>query len=138
MRFERIMGFIKYIIISLAVICIDKADFNNADEPVNANYVSEILDPYSYSIDSENYAFSSPKTRCRVPRQSNFTNTLRTSSQAQRQNTVNQSRNGFTLVKAGKSMNEYTTSLFLRSIINFPSGLSESNHHLIGLRKLII
>ncbi len=138
MRFDSIIGLMKYMIICLAFICFDKADDSSSALRLEDEISSEFTIPAQDYFQTENFSFSVPETQCRVPRQSNFINTFRTFSQAQRTNSVNQSRNGFTLVKAGKSMNEYTTSLFFKSIINFPSGLNESSHHLIGLGKLII
>ncbi len=139
----RIEGKIWHIIliVCLALSCFDKADYlpyADSDDSL-CSILSEITTTDTNLIEAENLTFSVPETVCRVPRQTNFSNSLRTISQVQRQNSsTNHARNGFILTKSGKSMNEYTTSLFLISILNFPSGMNETNHHLIGLRKLII
>lgn len=89
-------------------------------------------------IPSGNAAFAVPQTECRVPRQSNAINCTRTITQTVRTNGISSSRGGFTMTKSGKLMNPHTTSLFFESINLFPSGLTESSHHLISLGKLII
>ncbi len=117
-------------ILSLALILVDKADVLPS--------ASESSDFATVLIEAENFAFSMPEPSGQLPRQTNFTSSLRTFAQAGRQNQPHQNRHGFTMTKSGKSMNVYTTSLFFQSILNFPSGLNESSHHLISLRKLII
>lgn len=120
------------LIICLSCLLNDKAD----DILISQDYGQEIE---SHFIDQETRdTFSAPETQCRVPRQSNVINSTRTLTQTQRNNTTNISRHGFTLSKSGKSMNQYTTSLFFVPINRFPSGLAESSHHLIYLGKLII
>ena len=89
-------------------------------------------------IPSGNAAFAVPQTECRIPRQSNAINCTRTITQTVRTNGISSSRGGFTMTKSGKMMNPHTTSLFFESINLFPSGLTESSHHLISLGKLII
>ncbi len=128
MRFERIIRILKYILLCLAFIAIDKADDSAISHTANA----------SYDFSAENYSFSTPEPQCRLPRQTNFSNLLRASGQSVRSNHTNNCRNGFVLAKSGKSMNPYTTSLFFVSLIRFPSGLTEANHRLISLGKLII
>ncbi len=139
MEFVKKFSILKCFIVCLLCIAANKADdwLYRTDSRIGT-INSEIRIPEANLISIENYSFSSPETQCRVPRQSNFTSTLRTFSQAQRNSSSNHSRHGFVLTKSGKSMNEYTTSLFFISILNFPSGLNEANHHLISLRKLII
>ncbi len=133
---------LKLLIVCLALISAQKADDflypSDRDGFPSIQNDSEIRKPETGLIRTENSVFSMPESQCRIPRQTNFTNSLRTSGHAQRQNNAGQLRTGYTLVKSGKSMNEYTTSLFFRSILDFPSGMNESNHHLISLRKLII
>ncbi len=140
MERKRVIGFIKYAVICLAFVFVNKADDIFVCESGHAAYeiLSEIRKHESDLIKTENSKFSAPENQCRVPRQSNFTTSLRTAAQAHRNSQTNHSRNGFTLTKSGKSMNGYTTSLFIISILNFPSGMNETSHHLIGLRKLII
>ncbi len=114
---------IRYIVICLAAICLCMAD----DIERGNVYV-----PYA------DCSFSASDLQCGVPRNSTYTNTLGPSLQVQRQNTGNSGRTGFTIMKTGKSMNEYSTSLFHKSIIRFPSGMNETSRRLIGLGKLII
>ncbi len=140
MKIEGKIWILKYLVICLAVIFAQKADdllFSDYNITINGR-TSEIKTTETNLIMMDYSSFSAPEAQCRIPRQTNFTNSFRTPVQAHRHNTGNTSRNGFTLTKSGKSMNVYTTSLFLISIINFPSGMKEANHHLIGLRKLII
>ena len=92
----------------------------------------------SHSVSAHSYALTSSQTECRVPRQTNIVNSFRTFSANRRHNTTTSSGNGFTMTKAGKSMNTYSSSLFFDSLRLFPSGFNESSHHLINLRKLII
>ncbi len=128
MRFERIIRILKYLLVCLVFSVIDRAD---------DSILSHIENRTSY-LSTENYSFSTPEPQCRLPRQTNFSNVLRTSGQSLRTNQTNSSRNGFILAKSGKSMNPYTTSLFFVSLIRFPSGLTETHHHLISLGKLTI
>ncbi len=90
------------------------------------------------SFDRVDFSFTAPALQCSVPLNSVSANSLRTSFQTQRQNTTKTSRTGFTIIKAGKSMNEYSTLLFRKSIAKFPSGMNENTHRLISLGKLII
>ncbi len=131
---------LRLVIVCLAVLFAQRADDLLSQDHMDALKVSEseIKNPETNLVKTENSSFSMPETRCRVPRQTNIAIPLRTFGQAHRHNISNHSRHGFTLTKSGKSMNEYTTSLFFRSLIDFPSGLAETNHHLISLGKLII
>ncbi len=97
-----------------------------------------IMSSSSVSFDRVDFSFTASVLQCAVPLNSFSANSLRTSFQSQRQNTTKTSRTGFTMVKAGKSMNEYSTLLFRKSIVNYPSGMNESSHRLISLGKLII
>lgn len=90
------------------------------------------------SVYAHSYALTSSQTECRVPRQTNIANSFRTFSAHRRYNTTTYSGSGFTVTKVGKSMNTYSSSLFFSSLRLFPSGLNESSHHLINLRKLLI
>ncbi len=133
------------IVMKLLFVCLVMLTAGKADDLLHcdartsaAEIISEIRNTETNLIRTENSAFSIPETQCRIPRQTNFTGTARTLVQAGRHNISSQGRNGFTMTKSGKSMNEYSTSLFFISILNFPSGLNESSHHLIRLRKLII
>ncbi len=138
--------FRKYRILKLIVVCLACISANKADDLLDKNIsrdfdngiISTVSGDENNIIKTGYSSFSMPETQCRIPRQSNFSISLRTFGQAQRNNSTNSSRNGFTLMKSGKSMNEYSTSLFHTSILNFPSGMSESTHHLISLGKLII
>ncbi len=138
MKSGRIIGFLKYMVVCLALVAFDKADDALMDSKTTAETASLLTVPEEDFIDTNIYSFSVPENQCRIPRNSNLTTSLRTFSSGQRQNTSNFARNGFTIVKNGKSMNEYTTNLFFVSLYNFPSGMNESSHRLIGLRKLII
>lgn len=132
MKLKGKLSILAGLIICLSCILNDKADDVLVSYDYGHNIGSHFMDQ-----DKRDF-FSAPETQCRVPRQSNVINSTRTLTQAQRSNTTNISRHGFTLSKAGKSMNQYTTSLFFVSINRFPSGLAESSHHLIYLGKLII
>ncbi len=132
------IGLVRILFVCLAVLLFSKTDELYSSIRIEDEVSSEILIPTDEYFQTENYSFSAPETQCRVPRNSNFSISLRTFAKAHRSNPSSQSRNGFTMVKSGKSTNEYTTSLFLISIFNFPSGLNESTHHLISLGKLII
>ncbi len=138
MKFEGKFGILKYLIVCLALICVNKADDFLRHTDNVAETVSEIIPTESNHIKAENFSFSMPEAQCRIPRQTSVANSLRTFAQAHRLNPTNQSRSGFTLTKSGKSTNVDTTLSFLSSIITFPSGMNETNHHLISLRKLII
>ncbi len=137
---------VKFSILASLIFCLscmlnDNADsfsssFFNEDHNVVNLIDSDSQDAHHFQ--NGNISFSVPETQCRVPRQSNVINPTRTLSQGKRNHPVNHSRHGFTLSKSGKSMNQYTTSLFSVSINRFPSGLAESSHHLIYLGKLII
>ncbi len=139
-KMERALKILRYLFVCLIFILINEADtfcFHESD--YDENIVSTIANTETNISKTENLSFSMPETHCRVPRNTNFSFSFRTSRLAARTNSsVNHSRCGFTLTKAGKSMNESTTDLFLSEILNFPSGMNETNHRLIGLRKLII
>ena len=98
----------------------------------------DISDVSSLSKTADCYAFSSSETQCRVPRQTSYSSSTRSITNSRRSGPTNLPRNGFIMTKSGKSMNSYTTSLFFNSINRFPSGLTETDHHLISLGKLII
>lgn len=142
MDFVRQFRILKYLIICLSCCFMaDKADdllYHEAEYLPSGSSVSEVLPVENRFNDADNYSFTAPETQCRIPRQTSISNTLRTFAQAKRPNHLNSTRHGFTMTKPGKSMNPYTTSLFLVSILNFPSGLSERTHRLISLGKLII
>ncbi len=148
MDFVRKFSVLKYIVICLTCLSVaEKADdllCPDANEPeCRAIYdaggaVWEFQDSARSHFDADRYSFTLPDAQCPVPRQTNIANTSRTSAQAKRPNLQNIARHGFILAKPGKSMNQYTTSLFFVSILNFPSGLTEANHRLISLGKLII
>ncbi len=129
---------VKYIIICFVLVCMGKADDSVCEGGFGDESVSEIISSSSFSGKSVNYSFTATSYQCSVPRNSNYTNSLRTSYQTQRHNSGGSAKRGFTMLKTGKSMNEYSTSLFHKSIANFPSGLNESSHRLIVLGKLII
>ncbi len=140
MSYMRIIGTLKYLIICLVLIMIDKSgdsSFVQLHDGFN-NESSEIRNTGNNFLSAENPTFSMPENECRIPRQSNFSTSLRTFSQAQRNMQSSHSRHGFTLIKTGKSLNVNTIFVYLNAIINFPSGMNEANHHLISLRKLII
>ncbi len=138
MKSGKFIGFLKYMIICLALVAFEKADDSSVDSKMTEETASLITASAEDFIDTDVYSFSVPENQCRIPRNSNLTTSLRIFSSGQRQNSSNFARNGFTIIKNGKSMNEYTTNLFFVSLYNFPSGMNESSHHLIGLRKLII
>ncbi len=138
MKTDRIISVLKYMIVCLAFIYMDKADEFHSAAFIEDADKSEFTVPAEKHFHADNFAFSAPETQCRVPRQTSVTNTVRTITQASRNHSTTNSRNGFTLIKAGKSMNDYTTSLFFISKLNFPSGMDEADHHLISLGKLII
>ncbi len=129
---------IRFIVICLASVFLCMADDFVNEKVCDEDSVHEIISCSSFSGKCVDCSFSATVAQCSVPRNSTSANSLRTSIQSQRHNTGNSSRTGFTMVKAGKSMNEYSTSLFRKSIVTFPSGMNESNHHLISLGKLII
>lgn len=97
-----------------------------------------LVDIHYLDTCSDDYAFSTSETQCRVPRQSGYSSSTRSISNTRRPNTTHMPKTGFILTKSGKSMNSHTTSLFLNSISRFPSGMTETDHHFIGLGKLII
>lgn len=110
----------------------------NVNHVDNESAVHEMIDAGSFSNASDFSAFSSSETQCRVPRQTSYSNSTRNISNSRRSNSTSVPRNGFVLTKPGKSMNSYTTLLFQDSINRFPSGMTETDHHLISLGKLII
>ncbi len=129
---------LKYLAICLACLLADKADdlLCHDTNVIMAESCIQLAD--SDCIDNSTYSFSSPDIPCRVPRQTNIANTVRTFTQAKRPNHPNMARHGFTLAKSGKSIKHCTKSLFSLSILNFPSGLTQTNHRLISLGRLII
>lgn len=136
---RRITEIVKYLVVCLAFAVANKAaDYCVVHDSDSHESASEIRLPETNLTKTEYSSFSMPENQCRIPRQSNFISSVRTCTQAHRNNHSNHSRQGFTLTKSGKSTNEYTTKLFLTSLMDFPSGMNESNHHLIGLRKLLI
>ena len=110
----------------------------HANHVDNESAVREMIDAKTFSDASDYSAFSSSETQCRVPRQTSYSNSTRNISNSRRTNSTSVPRNGFVLTKSGKSMNSYTTLLFQDSINRFPSGMTETDHHLISLGKLII
>lgn len=131
---ENVKRLIKFIVICLASICL--ADDSLCDKAYDNGY--QIKAPLSFSLERTDCSFSVSDLQCCIPRNTSYSPSIRISFQTQRQNTTNYTRNGYTLIKAGKSMNEYSTSLFRKSIVSFPSGINESSHRLIVLGKLII
>ncbi len=138
MKRNFIINVLKFLVLSLVFVLISRTEADSVQSNVSTDCGKEIRIPDEDVVRTGHSSFSMPEPQCRIPRQSNLANTLRVHSQAQRQNHTPQSRHGFTMTKSGKSMNEYSTSLFFISILDFPSGLNESSHHLIRLRKLII
>ncbi len=143
MDFVRKFSVLKYIVICLTCLSVaEKADDLLCPDVNVPEYQTTYhicgTDSDRNHFDVSHYSFTSPDAQCPVPRQSNIANTSRTLVQAKRPNLQNMARHGFILAKSGKSMNKYTTSLFFVSILNFPSGLTGSSHHLISLGKLII
>ncbi len=138
MKPEVLKKFLRLVVICLAFVCIDKAAGSLSPDSDSHSAVSETLNTASHQFHPNSFAFSTAETQCRVPRNSNFANSLRPFAKTLRQNSTSQTRNGFALIKSGKSMNDYSTSLFIVSMLNFPSGMNESTHHLISLGKLII
>ncbi len=141
MKLKGKISILASLIICMSCLLNDNADLSSSSFFNDDHYVVNLIDSDSrdaHHYQNENFSFSAPETQCRVPRQSNVINPTRTLSQGKRNNSVNHTRHGFTLSKSGKSMNQYTTSLFFVPINRFPSGLAESSHHLIYLGKLII
>ncbi len=126
------------IVICLASIFICAANDSVSEGPYDNGSFSGTVSSPSASVDCANVSFTASALQRSAPRNSISTNSLRTSYQTQRQSSNKSSRTGFTMIVAGKSMNEYSTLLFLKSIVNYPSGMNGSNHRLISLGKLII
>lgn len=132
------------IIITAMFICLIgifcKAD-HHSEETFVKQQLSEITeaanDAYN-TVRSSDAILSLPQNECRIPRQTNIVNNLRNYSQAKRNNGISSIRTGFATTKSGKLMNPHATSLYFDSIRLFPSGLTETTHHLISLGKLII
>ena len=91
----------------------------------------------NFSLESAIGAISSTESSCRVPRPTNLINSVRNHSQAKR-NVQTWISHGFTMTKAGKSMNSYSTAQYALSIIKFPSGLIQNSNRFISLEKLVI
>ena len=107
----------------------DKAEvslYSDVKDPIEA-FFNDSDSRTDHQFRHDCFSFSAPETQC-----------TRTVSQAKRNGSSDFSGHGFTLSKSGKSMNQYTTSLFFVSINRFPSGLAETGHHMIHLGKLII
>ncbi len=139
MDFVRQFRILKYLVICLACFSVaDKADDLLSHQEENPVTVSRVTPVENYTDSGDFHSFTTPEAQCRIPRQTSISNTFRTFAQAKRLNHLNSARHGFIMEKPGKSMNQYTTSLFSVSILNFPSGLSETTHRLISLGKLII
>ncbi len=138
MRNRRNSWIYKCIVFCLVAVSLYLAGDSSSYDSPDGETVSEIISSSSFSGRSVNYSFSAATLQCSAPRSSTYTNSLRTSFQTQRHNGGGSAKRGFTMLKAGKSMNEYSTSLFYKSIVRFPSGLNESSHRLIVLGKLII
>ncbi len=129
---------IKFMCVCLASVLLCMANESVHDEIRGDGPSAGIRTSVSYSSDYADFSFTSSAVQCNAPRNTTSTNSLRTSYQTHRHNTGKSARTGFTMIKSGKSMNEYSTSLFYKSIVNFPSGMNENNHRLISLGKLII
>lgn len=140
MKLKAKFSFIACLVICLSCFMNDKAEvslYSDVKDPIEA-FFNDSDSRTDHQFRHDCFSFSAPETQCRVPRQTNVINPTRTVSQAKRSGSSDFSRHGFTLSKSGKSMNQYTTSLFFVSINRFPSGLAETGHHLIHLGKLII
>ncbi len=138
MKNRRNNWIVKCIVICLASACLCLADDFAVGKFQDKEVISDITVSPSVCLGLTHSSFSATHLQCSIPCNFNFANSFRTSFQTQRQNGGGSAKKGFTMIKAGKSMNEYSTSLFRRSIVKFPSGMNEDNHHLIALRKLII
>ncbi len=133
----------KNLLIRIMVICLAAVILCMANDFVREKIHDEVsisgtLTSSSSFVGCTEASFTAYALQCGVPQNSISANSLRTSCQTQRQNTNKTTRTGFTMIKAGKSMNESSALLFLKSIVDYPSGINESNHRLISLGKLII
>ncbi len=135
---KNINRLIKIMVICLAAVILCRANDSVREKLHDEESVSGILTSSSSFSGCTGFSFTAHALQCAVPQNSVSANSLRTSYQSQRQNTHKTTRTGFTMIKAGKSMNESSTLLFLKSIVNYPSGMSEDTHRLISLGKLII
>ncbi len=130
-------------LIGVIVICLASIFSMHDNDSVHEEIYDDVsfsgtVSSPSASIDCANFSFTASMLQRSAPRNSISTNSFRTSFQTQRHSSNKSSRTGFTMIVAGKSMNEYSTLLFRKSIVNYPSGMNESTHRLISLGKLII
>ncbi len=137
MKFRTKIWIINCIIISLASVFLCQVNDFSFEQIHNEDF-SDFTVPTSASLECANSYFPTSDFECNVPRRANLTNSLRTNSRIQRQNTTKLLRIGFAMIKCDKSISEYLTLLFLKFRLNFLSGMYEKHRHLITLRKLII
>ncbi len=126
-----------FIMICFVYLCLHKAD-NSASGNIPAKECKSEITTSSEGFETPAHtSFSLPEMRCRSSRSSSVRNTSRTVLQTSRQNATSHAKGGFTLKNSGKSLHNHTT-VFFSSLMAFPSGINETHHHLVRLRKFII
>ncbi len=126
-----------FIMICFVYLCLHKADNSTSGNTPVKGFQSEITTSSEGFEAAAHTSFSLPEMRCRSSRNSSVRNTSRTVLQTLRQNATTHAKGGFTLKNSGKSLQNHTT-IFFSSLIAFPSGINETHHHLVCLRKFII
>lgn len=127
----------KFLIYALVSACIIALTWADGQHDVNetlcdAEYAEFAFDEQigcgSYICECE--------TAINPPRPTSYTAAGRTIANAKRHNS--QSGMGSPVIKSGKLLNQKTIISSLNSLRHYPSGLSETIHHLISLGKLVI
>lgn len=90
-----------------------------------------------YLLDGSEYSFCAAESEFCAPRPTNIANTQRVQTVSKRTSSVC-GKECFAVLRNGKFINRNSISTFQNNIKLFPSGLSEADHHLLSLRKLII
>ncbi len=137
MEIRRHNWIFRCIVICLALVCWNGTAHDNgleddsALEIINLSSNLVVTDTEADAFLSCDAAFTSLYNSC-------FTIPARTPAKVGRQYSSKNTRHGGSLIKAGKSMSEYATSLYLKYITNFSLGPDESKPLFICLRKLIL
>lgn len=128
----------KILIYSIIISCIMTLTQNTECRFSGDSNIQEysIFNTYDETVCPKDYSFCSTETEFSLPRPTNFTNIPRSLSVAKR--TLTRGNDSFCLLKDGKLLNKRSTTQYINNLNRFPSGLTESTHHLISLRKLVI
>lgn len=127
----------RFLIFTIIAFCIMSITQNASDGILDIHdelqSVSDISDD---QLSSGVFSICPTENEFSVPRPTNLSNIPRSHTFAKR--TATRINSAFCLLKDGKFLNKRSTTQYKFNLNRFPSGLTESTHHLISLGKLVI